>query len=338
VAEQVSTTAPGHSPNEERPDDYHRALAERLPVERIRALSELEEVRGLFHVALEWTAIGGAIWLSEATGARFWMYPIVVAFIGGRQHALFHLAHEATHYHLLRNRRWNDWVGDFFLAWPCLHSIPAYRRRHFGHHRSIGTLDDPHISETYSKNPTDWRFPKTPTSLTGWLLRRLAGLSFPRYLRGFARGFPSAPSRAFLALKTSYYLGLLVAVGVTQGWRVLLLYWVVPLATWTPMIRDLRLAAEHFAIDGAEDLLGSQSRTVLPTFLERVFICSKGTYFHSEHHDYPGVPFYNLRKVHEEMTARPSLERRLHLTHGYWRVLAELGARAGADARQASSS
>jgi fatty acid desaturase len=319
----------------DRPDDFHGTIPGRIAPARIRELSRIEPVRGLAHVVFEWLVIAGAVALCERAGRPIWLYLLVVAFVGGRQHALFHLAHEATHYHLLSNRKANDLLGDLALAWPCLHSIPLYRQRHFGHHRNIGTLDDPHIGETYARSPTEWRFPKSRGGLARWMLRRLTGLTFPRYLRGFLRGFPKASSRGMLALKVAYYATLVLAVTALHGWIVVLLYWLVPLATWTPMIRDLRLAAEHMAIDGAEDPIGGKSRTVLATPIERVFVCSKGTYYHSEHHDYPSVPFYRLAELHAEVRANPRLAPRLHLTHGYWRVLSQLG---GRDRRPTSSS
>lgn len=319
-----------------RPDDYCGKIEVRLAPARIRELSQLQELRGVLHVLGEWIAIGLSILLCERLGRNPWLYVLVLAFIGGRQHALFHLAHEATHYHLFRNRQLNDWFGDLLLAWPCLHSIPLYRQRHFGHHRHIGTLDDPHIDETYAKNPSGWRFPKTRFELFSWLLRRLLGFTFPRYLKAFLRGFPKGSWRGQLALKLGYYLLALSAITILHGWRVVLVYWIVPLATWTPMIRDLRLAAEHFAIDGEEDPLGRKSRSVSPNLLERIFVCSKSTYFHSEHHDYPSVPFYHLPSLHREMCANPWLEARLHRTDGYWRVLSQLSARPNASGQRAT--
>ncbi|WP_394821536.1 fatty acid desaturase family protein [Pendulispora albinea] len=310
---------------ERRPDDYHGTIADRVPPERIRELSRIDQTRSVLHSAGEWVLIAAAIALCERVGS-IWLYPVTVAFLGGRQHALFHLAHEATHYHLFRNRKVNDVFGDVVLAWASFHSIPLYRKRHFGHHRNIGNIDDPHIAETYQRSPTEWRFPKTRGALALWMLRRLTGLTFPRYMRAFVRGFTHAPSRGYIAFKIAYYAAMFGAITALGGWRIWLLYWIVPLATWTPMIRDLRLAAEHFGIDGEEDLIGGKSRTVLPSVLGRIFVCSKGTYFHSEHHDYPSVPFYHLRRLHEEMRDNPRLLPRLHLTMGYGRVLAQLSA------------
>jgi len=322
----MTTASQTQSPDADapRPDDFAGKIEQRIAPQRVRELSRIQPWRGVLHVLGEWLMIALAITVCERVSFTVWVYPLVVAFVGGRQHALFHLAHEATHYHLFKNRALNDLFADVFLAWPCLHSVPLYRKRHFGHHRHIGSLDDPHIEETYRKSPTEWRFPKTRRGLALWLLRRGSGLTFPAYLKGFLRGFPKASSPFLLLVKVAYYLLALFLIGWLGGFRVVCLYWLVPLATWTPMIRDLRLAAEHFAIDGKDDPLGSESRTVLPTLLERIFVCSKGTYFHSEHHDYPSVPFYHLPRLHREMCEQPQLAARLHLVRGYFRVLRQL--------------
>lgn len=322
--------------SEPRPDDYRGSLPARLAPDLIRECSRIDAVRGVLHTAGEWLAIVLAAALCERFWQNPWCYVLTVAYIGGRQHALFHLAHEGTHYHLFKNRRVNDWFADLFLAWPCLHSVPLYRQRHFGHHRNIGTLDDPHIKETYARNPNGWRFPKSPLRLAGWLLYRLSGLSFPRYLRAFASGFFKASSRRLVLVKVFYYAVLCLGISLLRGWGYVLFYWVIPLATWTPMVRDLRLAAEHFAIGGEADTMGRRSRTVLPGVLGRVFICSKNTFMHSEHHDYPSVPFYHLPRIHREMRGDARLSERLHLTIGYWRVLGELAGRLGRAPRASS--
>ncbi len=312
---------------EPRPDEHREPLAARLPPQLIRELSRIEPLRSLWHVALEWAAIAVAVALCEQLGRSWWWYAVTVAFVGGRQHALFHLAHEATHWHLFNHRKLNDWFADVFLAWPCLHSVPLYRQRHFGHHRNIGTLDDPHIHETYARDRASWDFPKTSLGLARWLAYRLLGLTFPRQVFAFLKGFGRGPSPGLIACKVLYYAALVACVTALDAWDCLLLYWFVPLATWTPMIRDFRLASEHFAIDGEVDALGGKSRSVLPTWPERLFVCSKNTFLHSEHHDYPSVPFYQLPRVHQAMRSNPRLAPRLHLTRGYFRVVSQLASR-----------
>ena len=87
-------------------------------------------------VALEWLGIGLAIFLCN----RYWnigLYILTVIWIGARQNALAVLMHEAVHYRLGRNRKWNDWIGDLFTAWPVMVTVHGFRQTHWAHHRHV---------------------------------------------------------------------------------------------------------------------------------------------------------------------------------------------------------
>src|SRR5262249_26017256 len=73
----------------------------------------------------------------------YWFYPLSCLIIATRQHALGVLSHDAVHYSLLRNKQWNDFVGDWLLAFPLFISIYGYRRQHFAHHRYTSLKNDP---------------------------------------------------------------------------------------------------------------------------------------------------------------------------------------------------
>ena len=45
------------------------------------------------------------------------------------------LGHEAAHKLLFTNKRWNDWVGRWVVAYPSFVPLDAYRRGHFSHHK-----------------------------------------------------------------------------------------------------------------------------------------------------------------------------------------------------------
>ncbi|MHB1955813.1 MAG: fatty acid desaturase, partial [Sulfobacillus sp.] len=163
-----------------------------------------------------------------------------ILFIGSRQQALYHLTHEATHYHLFRQRWLNDWGAEILLAWPCLHSLRVYRIRHFGHHRNIGTVDDPHINETY-KGGAEWRFPMSRLQLARILTWTLLGGTFPGYLRSFFKSFKAyRPGGWPLTARCLYYVLAAMTISLFHLWAIVALYWLLPLATWTSAIRRFR--------------------------------------------------------------------------------------------------
>jgi fatty acid desaturase len=66
--------------------------------------------------------------------------------MGGVQHRLAAIAHEASHYTLLKNRIWNDLVGDWLCLFPLMSSVQLYRLNHMAHHQFVNDPDkDPDI-------------------------------------------------------------------------------------------------------------------------------------------------------------------------------------------------
>ena len=73
-------------------------------------------------------------------------FSFILAFIlmGGWQHHLAVLHHDAVHYLLFRNRKLNEWVARFFLGYPVGLTM-GYRRIHLAHHRHLGDDGDPDL-------------------------------------------------------------------------------------------------------------------------------------------------------------------------------------------------
>jgi fatty acid desaturase len=97
---------------------------------------------------------------------------------------------------------------------------------------------------------------------------------------------------------------------------------VVPFVTWLQLFLRIRSVAEHFAIAGRHDLY-AETRTVLPTWFERIFVAPEGIHYHLEHHLYPSVPSYRLGELHRALLAVPEFRRSAQVTRGYWRVALE---------------
>ena len=56
------------------------------------------------------------------------------------------LMHEAAHKLLFTNKRVNDWVGTWLLAYPAFTPISLYRRGHFAHHRTEFGPEEPDLA------------------------------------------------------------------------------------------------------------------------------------------------------------------------------------------------
>ncbi|MGP0063000.1 MAG: fatty acid desaturase family protein [Isosphaeraceae bacterium] len=100
----------------------------------------------LLYLAMEYLslliAIGGPILFAnhrQALGLSwFWNVPVFVTamiLIGGIQHRLAGLGHEASHYCFMKNRFLNDLIPDVFCMFPLMTTVHFYRLFHMAHHQ-----------------------------------------------------------------------------------------------------------------------------------------------------------------------------------------------------------
>src|SRR5258708_22743257 len=120
-------------------------LAHTLPTDRLtaagRLVPELRAVsrripnaRNALTVVAAWAQvvaiIGTAIWIDQ-----WWAWLVAVVLMGRSFALLAILAHEAGHRLLFTDKRLNDTVRRWLLAYPPLAPYDLYRRSHMAHHR-----------------------------------------------------------------------------------------------------------------------------------------------------------------------------------------------------------
>ena len=114
--------------------------------DQIMPLRSLDNVTNAAFLAREYLCLaavaGGAIAFCESRGAWglawAWDVPIVMlaaVLIGGLQHRLAGLGHEAAHYTLLKHKLANDLIGDLLCMFPVLATVHFYRLFHMAHHQ-----------------------------------------------------------------------------------------------------------------------------------------------------------------------------------------------------------
>jgi fatty acid desaturase len=307
---------------EETPDSYAGIMPERLAGEVLRALSHVSVARTWLHICLEAVgvaaAIAGAEWLH-----RWYGYAAAMVWIGARQHALFILMHEGTHYRVARNRWWNDFLTEVFFGGPVFVSMRDYRTSHFEHHRYVNTGDDP---DWVAKQTEDWAFPKPGEKLASLLLQDLLLLRVKEQIVGLVMSLNQPPKswREVWNYHLWRWLYYAVALGtiVFFGWeRQFIVYWLLPYFTWLKLILRWRSIAEHFGIEN--DSAYTHTRTTYPRWWERLLITPKNANFHLDHHLYPSVPFFKLPQLHAELMKIPNFAQTAHVTVSYWGVLRE---------------
>lgn len=296
-------------------DEYNGLLTVKVPREGLEKLSRISTFRSILQIALEWSFIFLALWLTQ----RYWhplLYICAVIWIGTRMHALATLFHDAAHYRIVRNKKWNDIVGDVFLGWPILVTVAGYRKTHFAHHRLVNTENDPDWA--IKQGDPDYEFPKSKREIVFTWSQYFLGVSSVKFFKGIFKRFSgnAKVSQLVKIARLSFYIIIIGSSIYFKFWPALLAYWIVPYLTSFLFCLYVRSVAEHFG--GMEyDHVLTQSRTVYPNWWERLLIAQNNINYHLDHHLYPSVPFYNLPKLHKLLMNDPVYQKKAHLTKGY---------------------
>ena len=249
-----------------------------------------------------------------------------MAIIGTRQLGLAILMHEAAHGGLSPNARLNDFLGHWLCAVPVGASLPLYRPYHLSHHKYAQQAEDPDLVLSAP-------FPVTRASLRRKIIRDLTGQTFFKQRVLFAfRAFVSrrdedlAEGAVVTGRSVAPFLlvnaALLVAATWAGVWWAYLVLWLLPLATWFPMVTRLRNIAEHACVEGSSADPFRAARTTHASWWERAFIAPYWVNFHAEHHLFMWVNSYELPALHKVLKEKGVLER-MEIAPGYLSVLRE---------------
>lgn len=221
---------------------------------------------------------------------------LAIIAIGISLNSCFSLIHEATHGHLSSSRFRNRYYA-VLLSTLGFFSYTAYKVLHIRHHRHLGDEHDPDEYSNYVS--------KTWLLWTLQYVRLLcASLLYLLLIPWFAFKYASKPDRTkifteYLFMATIYGLAIYLI-----PFKLILLFWICPwiLVNFLVNIRGL---VQHGVTDNKDPMIASRSLVVHP--LIEFFLIYEN--YHLEHHLFPEVPAYNLKKLHKII--EPRLDRQV---------------------------
>jgi len=268
----------------------------------IKSFSRIERGRTECRIAFEFLAILSLALLHHFAVVPFWTLPLVLILISSRQHALLVLMHEGVHRRISKHRFWNDLVSEL-IAWQFLMSMQGYRRHHVLHHKieNLNTALDP---DWLRKQKPEWVFPMKRFTLAKILLGDVLLMNtadFYHEAKDAKNNLVNTDRERHWKWARLSYLVILASALILSGyWKLWLLYWVVPIFSFTKAILRIRSIADHFGIPNERQSNHpfSRTRTILGSLPERILLapCSIGV--HGTHHYHSGIPYYRLRAAH----------------------------------------
>ncbi len=282
------------------------------------AVSDRSRFKGLALLMHCWAVIAAAMAIGVLWPITI---PLMVMVIGTRQLGLFILMHDAAHGLLHPNRRINDWAAKWFGG----AELDTYRPYHLQHHRFVQQTEDPDLVLSAP-------FPITPASLKRKIWRDLSGQTFYKQRvrlvlaklknreagqSAFAAiGLEVKSQRVFL-LTNGVGFALFAAAGLWWAW---LLMWLLPMATWLPLVTRLRNIAEHALVaeNNADPL--RHARTTQANLIERALVAPYWVNYHGEHHMFTQIPCWNLPEAHRILASK-GVTQRMEVQTSYPAVL-----------------
>ena len=257
------------------------------------ALRRIDDRRNAVSVALVWLwvvlLIGGAVWIGNPLA-----YLAAFVLMGPMYARFAILMHEAAHRLLFTNKRWNDWIGTWVIAYPVFTPIGLYRRVHFAHHKDEFGPDEPDLA---FYRP----YPCTRAALRRRLRRDAIGISGWKNLSPLVKNTMTARFR-----RTGLSIFAVQAVLWAVSWLATGHWWLYPLLWWLPwmtqwrVINRLRSIAEHGGMERSKDRRAT-SHNVRQSLVARFWFVPYHTGWHLAHHVDMGVPWRNLPAFHAEL-------------------------------------
>jgi fatty acid desaturase len=277
-----------------------RALAEELPREDLKALHRKSPLKHFAVAAWQFALLGAAsvlLWRYDNP----WVWLPAAAVQGLTVFNFTVMLHEVVHRSVFRGRRERLYaLLGMLYALPTGISPSQFTRWHLDHHAGLGSDEE---------DPKRHRL--SPKRNARWLkLLYFTPALFLIYFRAAAKETATypLPLRRRIALERAagiaVHIGIVLFLLSAGGPSVLARVYLVPVFLVFPAAFALNRLGQHYAIDPGEVAAWS-TRMRRSRFWEAAFLFS---HYHLEHHDFPGVPFYRLRKLNRLLA--PFLDRR----------------------------
>lgn len=250
---------------------------------------------------------------------------VAVAVIGNRYYALSIIGHDGLHGNLFSNKSLNNWINDIFVLAPVGTVTKINKIHHLLHHKWLSTEKDPDREKYACFNKTDILE----------LLIYLIGIS------GLRTTIRNVFSKSSLNDKNSTHLNhrdfflimtvqaiLILGLTIGIGYWAYPVLWTLPVVVFGYLAGNLRGFAEHS--QPHNDQISDHNRLIthLPNKLERILISPMNMNFHTAHHLWPTIPYYNLpvadKIIRPRATNAAELEWRKSYIGYLWRYFLRL--------------
>ncbi len=268
-----------------------------LEPKELRVLNERSDLMGSLQLGSHLAAIVVAAWLHAVAMGTWWV--LATGFIlGVLLNFLYAAQHELSHGTVFKTRKLNELVGRS-IGFIQLFPRDFDQIMHFAHHR--WTQDWERDGELVREPYTLVSYVLWVTGITYWrnrvwgMIRRARGIILEPYIR-------KEEERKVILESRLHLLGLAAIAVVSayfQSWAAVT-FWILPLILTKP-VHQLQNTIEHLGLSHEDDILENTRSTRTNAVMR--WLCWQMPY-HTAHHAFPSVPFWNLRKLNAKLESK----------------------------------
>jgi len=263
-----------------------RGMPTRELRDSLRQISNLRNGFTVFGALLQsFGVVIAAAWINT-----WWSYLLAFVLMTRGHVCLSILAHEAAHRLLFTNRRLNDGLGRWLMAYPTYLPMLAYRRAHFGHHRDEMGPEEPDMAYYAG-------YPAPPDSWRRKLIRDATGISGYKNFKSLFKALRSGQREAQQILLVQ---AAMLGVSILFMRPLAYVIWILSWATLWRVSNRLRSVAEHGGMVRSKDRRMT-THVIHQSRIARYWIVPYNTGWHLAHHVDMGVPWRNLPRLHDEL-------------------------------------
>lgn len=265
-----------------------------LKPSELKSLNKKSDFMGFFQLGSHAGAIIFFGYLHYLAIESWWVL-LTGGLLGIAVNFLYAGQHELSHWTVFKTKYLNEFFGrliGFIMLFPRDYD----QVMHFAHHRWTqdwerdGELTrDPYTLQSYLIWMTGisyWR-----NRVTG-MIRRARGIIIEPYIG-------AAHERKIILESRLHLLGYAIIAGASfylESW-VVVTYWLLPMLLTKP-VHQLQNTIEHLGLSHESDILKNTRSTRTNAVMR--WLCWQMPY-HTAHHSYPSVPFWQLRKLNDRI-------------------------------------
>ncbi|MDR0809454.1 MAG: fatty acid desaturase [Gemmobacter sp.] len=259
-------------------------------------MNQRSDARGWMQLGSHLAAIAAAV-VAHAYAMGSWWVLLTGFVLGVLVNFLYAGQHELSHATVFATRRLNEVFGRI-IGFLMLFPRDFDQVMHFAHHQwtQDWERDGELVREPYTiRSYLLWLF-----GVTYWrnrvfgIVRRARGIIAEPFIRPQQEAMIIRESRIHLAL---YVVILAVSLAFGNWWW--LTFWILPMVLTKP-VHQLQNTIEHLGLSHEQDIF-ENTRSTRTNALFR-WLCWQMPY-HTAHHTFPSVPFWQLKELNEKIEA-----------------------------------